>query len=103
VQTGCDLITTTLHNLASTLSDNVGNGTVLRFVLVAIDDVTGGEAVPSQTPYLSTSTAGGPHHAPLHVDAYPDTSSPGQPDICTAGNEHFSAAKAQTDAADAGA
>jgi ABC-type transporter Mla subunit MlaD len=100
VQSRCDYVTTVLHNLSSTLSDNVGSGTVLRFVLVAIDDVTGGEAVPSQVPYLSTSTAGGVHHAPLHVSAYPDTSSPGQPAICSAGNETFSAARAQTSAAD---
>jgi ABC-type transporter Mla subunit MlaD len=100
VQSSCDYVTTLLHNLSSSLGDHVGNGTVLRFVLVAIDDVTGGEAVPSQVPYLSTSTAGGSHHAPLHVDAYPYTSSPGQPAVCSAGNEAFSAAKAQTSAAD---
>jgi ABC-type transporter Mla subunit MlaD len=100
VQARCDYVTTLLGNLSSTLGDNVGNGTVLRFVLVAIDDVTGGEAVPSQTPYLSTSTAGGSHHAPLHVNAYPYTSSPGQPAVCGAGNEHFSASRAQTDASD---
>ena len=91
VQTRCDYITTTLHNLASTLSNNVGNGTVLRFVLVAVDDVTGGEAVPSQSVYRATGTAGGSHHAPLHSDAYPDTSSPGQPALCSAGNESFNA------------
>jgi ABC-type transporter Mla subunit MlaD len=101
VQSRCDYVTTLLHNLSSTLGDNVGNGTVLRFVLVAIDDVTGGEAVPSQTPYLSTSSSGGTHHAPLHVDAYPDTDSPGQPAICSAGSEHFSPASAQTNASDA--
>lgn len=101
VQSGCDYITTLLSNLSSTLGDNVGNGTVLRFVLVAIDDVTGGEAVPSQGPYLSTSTVGGSHHAPLHVDAYPYTDAPGQPAVCSAGNEQFNASHAQTSAADA--
>ena len=95
VQTGCDYITATLHNLASTLSDNVGAGTVLRFVLVAIDDVTGGEAVPSHTPYLSTSTAGGSHHAPLHSDPTPYTHSPGQPALCSAGTEAFTPSHAQ--------
>ncbi len=45
-----------LRNLASSLSDNIGTGTVLRFVLVAIDnDIAGGEAAPSSTPYTSTS------------------------------------------------
>ncbi|HET9075024.1 MAG TPA: MlaD family protein [Solirubrobacteraceae bacterium] len=95
VQTGCDDITTTLHNLASTLSDNVGTGTVLRFVLVAIDDVTGGEAVPSHTPYLSTSTSGGSHHAPLHSDPTPYTDSPGQPALCSAGTEAYTPSHAQ--------
>ncbi len=95
VQTGCDYLSTLLANLASTLSDQVGNGTVLRFVLVAIDDVTGGEAVPSQHPYLSTSTAGGIHHGPLHADVAPDTMSPGEPALCSAGNEQYTPTRAQ--------
>ncbi len=90
VQTSCNYVTLFLRNFASDLSDNVGNGTVLRFVIVAIDDVAGGEAVPSQSPFLSTSTAGGHNHGPLHVNPYPNTDSPGQTAECAAGNERYS-------------
>jgi ABC-type transporter Mla subunit MlaD len=95
VQTTCNYVALFLRNLASTLSDNVGNGTVLRFVIVAIDDVLGGEAVPSQRPFLSTSLAGGINHGPLHVNPYPNTASPGQTQECAAGNERYSPAAAQ--------
>ncbi|HET9720664.1 MAG TPA: hypothetical protein VFP55_11345, partial [Solirubrobacteraceae bacterium] len=71
-----------------------GNGTVLGVVIVAIDDVAGGEAVPSQSPFLTPGTAGGTNHAPLHVDPYPNTAAPGQVPECSAGNEPFSAASA---------
>jgi ABC-type transporter Mla subunit MlaD len=95
VQSTCNYVTLALSNLSSTLSDHVGSGTVLRFVLLAIDDVPGGEAVPSSKPFLTTGTAGGTEHGPLHVDPYPYTASPGQPQACSAGNEPYSAAKAQ--------
>jgi ABC-type transporter Mla subunit MlaD len=94
VQSSCNYMTLFLRNLASDLSDNVGSGTVLRFVLVSIDQVTGGEAVPSHTPFLSSNPAGGTQHGPLHVNPYPYTDSPGQPRACAAGNERYSAASA---------
>jgi phospholipid/cholesterol/gamma-HCH transport system substrate-binding protein len=90
VQSSCNYVTLFLRNIASSLSDNVGNGTLLRFVIIAIDQVTGGEAVPSQSPFLSTSTSGGTNHGPLHVNAYPNTDSPGQTPECAAGNERYS-------------
>jgi ABC-type transporter Mla subunit MlaD len=91
VQSTCNYMTLFLRNLASSLSDNVGTGTVLRFVLVAIDnDISGGEAAPSSTPYTSTSMVGGNKHAPLHFDPYPNTASPGQPAECSAGKEPYS-------------
>jgi phospholipid/cholesterol/gamma-HCH transport system substrate-binding protein len=90
VQSSCNYVTLFLRNIASSLSDNVGNGTVLRFVIIAIDQVTGGEAVPSQSPFLSTSTSGGTNHGPLHVNPYPNTDSPGQTPECAAGNERYS-------------
>jgi ABC-type transporter Mla subunit MlaD len=91
VQSTCNYMTLFVRNLASSLSDNVGTGTVLRFVLVAIDnDVVGGEAAPSSTPYTSTSPAGGYKHGPLHYDPYPNTASPGQPAECSAGKEPYS-------------
>ncbi len=91
VQSTCNYITLFLRNLASSLSDSVGTGTVLRFVIVAIDnDIVGGEGEPSSTPYTSTSTAGGSQHGPLHFDPYPNTASPGQPAECSAGKEPYS-------------
>ncbi|HWD84413.1 MAG TPA: MlaD family protein [Solirubrobacteraceae bacterium] len=93
-QTRCNYVSLFLRNVASATSDPAGNGTVLGVVIVAIDDVLGGEAVPSQSPYLTTGTAGGTNHAPLHVDPYPNTEAPGQVAECSAGNEPFSAAHA---------
>ncbi len=95
VQSTCNYMTLFLRNLASSLSDNTGSGTVLRFVLVAIDnDIVGGEAGPSSTPYTSTSLAGGNKHGPLHFDPYPNTASPGQPVECAAGKEPYSPSQA---------
>jgi virulence factor Mce-like protein len=93
-QARCNYVSLFLRNVASATSDPAGNGTVLGVVIVAIDDVLGGEAVPSQSPYLTTGTAGGTNHAPLHVDSYPNTDAPGQVAECSAGNEPFSAAQA---------
>jgi virulence factor Mce-like protein len=89
VQSTCNYVTLFLRNIASAVSDNVSNGTVLRFVIIAIDQVNGGEAVPSQRPFLSTSTSGGINHGPLHVNPYPNTNSPGQTPECAAGNERY--------------
>lgn len=94
-QSTCNYMTLFLRNLASSLSDNVGSGTVLRFVLVAIDnDIAGGEAAPSSTPYTSTSTAGGNKHGPLHYDPYPNTAAAGEIAECSAGNEPYSTSQA---------
>ena len=94
VQTSCNYMTLLLRNAASALSDNVGTGTVLSIVIVAIDDVLGGEAVPSNTPYLTPGTSGAGNHGPLHVNPYPNTDSPGQTAECAAGNETYSDARA---------
>jgi ABC-type transporter Mla subunit MlaD len=94
-QTTCNYMTLFLRNLSSSLSDSVGTGTVLRFVIVAIDnDIVGGEGQPSSTPYTSTSTAGGTQHGPLHFDPYPNTASPDEPKECSAGKEPYSPAQA---------
>lgn len=93
-QTTCNYVSLFLRNIASSLSDPVDTGTELRVVIVAIDDVVGGEAVPSQSPYLTPGTTGGTNHAPLHVNPYPNTAAPGQVAECAAGNEPFSPAHA---------
>jgi ABC-type transporter Mla subunit MlaD len=94
-QTTCNYMTLFLRNLASSLSDNIDTGTVLRFVLVAIDNnIPGGEAAPSSTPYTSTSLVGSNKHGPLHFDPYPNTASPGEPAECSAGKEPYSPGQA---------
>ncbi len=92
-QASCNYVTLFLRNIASTLADPVGTGTTLRFDIVAIDDVLGGESVPSQTPYLKANTNSTEQHGPLHVNPYPNTDAPGQsPAECAAGNEPYSGA-----------
>jgi ABC-type transporter Mla subunit MlaD len=94
VQATCNYITLFLRNIASSLSDNIGTGTVLRTLLVIIDnDVAGGEGAPSTLPYTSYG-AGGPSdgggdHGLLHADLNPNTASPGETAECSAGNEPF--------------
>lgn len=89
-QTTCNYVTLFLRNVSSALSDNIGTGTVLRIVVVAIDDVLGGESVPSSSPYL-TPSGGTAQHGPLHVNPYPNTAAPGQhPRECAAGHEPYS-------------
>jgi virulence factor Mce-like protein len=94
VQTSCNYVTLFLRNISSVLSENIRTGTALRFIIVAIDQVMGGESVPSRGPYLTPSTNLGDQHGPLHVNPYPNTDSPGQPAECAAGNEPFLAGHA---------
>jgi virulence factor Mce-like protein len=94
VQATCNYVSLFLRNTGSLLSEQFGNGTALRFNVVVIDDVLGGEAVPSSKPYLSevpASSASGNNgeSGPLHVNPYPYTASPGQPRECAAGNEPY--------------
>jgi ABC-type transporter Mla subunit MlaD len=90
VQSSCNYVTLFLRNTASLLSDSVATGTTLQFTLVAIDDVLGGESVPSQKPYGKPDTITTDNHGPLHVNPYPNTNSPGQTAECAAGNEPYS-------------
>ncbi|HWF55913.1 MAG TPA: MlaD family protein [Solirubrobacteraceae bacterium] len=90
VQATCNYVTLFLRNTASLLSDRISTGTTLRAVPIAIDDVTGGEGVPSQHPYTTPATSPTQQHGPLHDNPYPNTDSPGEPAECAAGNEPFS-------------
>jgi ABC-type transporter Mla subunit MlaD len=99
VQATCNYVTLFLRNIASALSDNIGTGTVLRTLLVFIDnDVAGGEGAPSSLPYTSYGSVGSAgtsgretDHGLLHVDLNPNTASPGETAGCSAGNEPFNA------------
>jgi ABC-type transporter Mla subunit MlaD len=92
-QATCNYVTLFLRNTGSTLQEKFGNGTALRFNVVVIDDVLGGEAVPSQKPYTTALPRSAPGNngesGPLHVNPYPNTAAPGQVHECAAGNEHY--------------
>jgi virulence factor Mce-like protein len=92
MQATCNYVSLFLRNTGSTLSEPFGNGTALRFDNVIIDDVLGGEAVPSSKPYTKR-IPGAPGdngaNGPIHVNPYPNTASPGQPRECAAGNEPY--------------
>ena len=77
MQSSCNYVTLFLRNAASLLSESTTSGTSLRFSLVAIDDVLGGEAVPSSRPYTTPVSHATAEHGPLHVNPYPNTDSPG--------------------------
>ncbi len=86
VQSACNYVTLFLRNTQNALSEHVSQGTLLRFVQVAITDGPGYESSPSSKVYTGPpGTASGP----LHVNPYPFTDSPGQPAACAAGNEPF--------------
>jgi ABC-type transporter Mla subunit MlaD len=87
VQSTCNYVTLFLRNTQSVLSEHVSQGSLLRFVQIAIDDVPGYESEPSSSAFTGTST--GAASGPLHVDPYPNTASPGQPRECSAGNEPY--------------
>jgi phospholipid/cholesterol/gamma-HCH transport system substrate-binding protein len=87
VQTTCNYVTLFLRNAQSLLSEHVSQGSLLRFVQIAIDDVPGYESEPSSKPFTGQST--GQASGPLHVNPYPNTASPGEPRECAAGNEPY--------------
>ena len=95
VQTTCNYVSLFLRNTSQTVSERFGNGTALRFNAVVIDDVLGGEAVPSQKPYLheggASASGNNGESGPLHVNPFPNTASPGQTQECAAGNEGYTA------------
>ena len=93
-QTVCNYVSLFFRNAASLLSDGDKNGTWLRFMVVTTPvnpqggPAPNGEGGPSAAP----SNGGGrvidnvdPNF--LHVNPYPNTSAPGQPRECEAGND----------------
>ncbi len=87
VQSTCNYVTLFLRNTQSVVSEHVSQGSLLRFVQIAIDDVPGYESEPSSKPFTGVST--GRASGPLHVNPYPNTASPGQTRECAAGNEPY--------------
>lgn len=93
VQSSCNYVTLFLRNVSSLLSESTTSGTSLRFSLVAIDDVLGGESVPSSRAYTTPESSPSAEHGPVHVNPYPNTDSPGEIPECEAGNEPYSGAR----------
>lgn len=92
VQASCNYVTLFLRNISSLLSERVSQGGLLRFVQIAIDDIPGAESEPSSKVYTGPV---GSASAPLHVNPYPYTDSPGQPAACEAGNERYIASQTE--------
>jgi virulence factor Mce-like protein len=108
-QVNCNYLTLSFRNLASLLSESVGVGTLGRAAAILAPDGPNNEGAPSSAP------ANGPSvdHAPpetnpltgekvagppvdnnhLHYNPYPYVGGPGQPRVCEAGNETYTAGK----------
>ena len=84
VQTRCNYVTLLFRNVSEHLSEGDSNGTWQRFIIIAAPSGPNAEAGPSAAP---GSGPGEDNY--LHVNPYPNTASPGQPDECEAGNEDF--------------
>lgn len=89
-QSTCNYVTLFLRNVASTVNENLVTGTALRFNVVVVDDLLGGEGNPSSRPYTTPASSSNDEHGPIHYNPYPYTAAPGQPAECAAGNEPYS-------------
>jgi hypothetical protein len=77
-------VTLWFRNVASHLSEGDRSGTWQRFIIVATPLGPNNEGGPSSGP------ANGPtDDNRLRTNPYPWTASPGQPEVCAAGNENF--------------
>jgi phospholipid/cholesterol/gamma-HCH transport system substrate-binding protein len=83
-QTRCNYVTLWFRNISSLLSEGDRNGTWQRFIIVTTPQGPNAEGGPSSAP------ANGPsqdNH--VHLNPYPNTGAPGQPQECEAGNEPY--------------
>jgi virulence factor Mce-like protein len=91
VQSTCNYVTLFLRNTQSLLSEHTSGGSFLRFLNIIIGDFPGSEGSPSRRPYTGSAKSDQSlgSYAPIHVNAYPNTASPGQKHECAAGNEPY--------------
>jgi hypothetical protein len=90
-QTTCNYAGILLRNVASLLSEGDSNGNYSRFLVVSapVDGITL-ELGPNNEGGPSDAPANGPgRHNHLHVNPYPNTAAPGQPNECEGGNERY--------------
>ena len=98
-QANCNYWTLAFRNLASLESENIGVGTLVRASTLLSPQGNNNEGFPS------AGVANGPSiehelgssviidNDHLHYNPYPNTTAPGQKDVCEAGNENFTAGK----------
>jgi virulence factor Mce-like protein len=87
-QTTCNYLTLTFREIASAGSSGNGEGNWLNFIPPA----------PPEGPNSESGQASAPANGPtfnnhLHFNPYPNTSAPGQPNGCEAGNEKYQPGK----------
>jgi hypothetical protein len=90
-QVNCSYLTWWFRNISSLLSEGDRNGTWQRFIIVTTPQGPNNEGGPSSAP------ANGPtqdNH--VHLNPYPNTGAPGQPQECEAGNEPYLAGQTET-------
>jgi virulence factor Mce-like protein len=90
-QTKCNYLTLWFRNISSLLSEGDRNGTWQRFIIVATPQGPNNEGGPSSAPANGPNTD---NH--VHIDPYPNTGAPGQPQECEAGNEPYLAGQTVT-------
>jgi virulence factor Mce-like protein len=95
-QVNCNYWTLAFRNIASLESESVGVGTLARAstLLSPIGPNNEGfpSAVPANGPDIEKESVTSSKILPnnhLHYNPYPNTTAPGQPDVCEAGNETY--------------
>jgi len=101
-QVTCNYLTLAFRNFASTLSENIGVGTLARTLPVLSPDGVNAEGFPSSAPASGPSIDRAPgifgkagevgppiNDNHLHYNPYPNVAGPGQPQECEAGNETY--------------
>jgi virulence factor Mce-like protein len=94
-QTNCNYITLAFRNLANSLSESIGNGTLARVVPLLAPSGENNEGLQASAPANGTSddenvtthTKIEDNH--LHYNPYPYVGGPGQPKECEAGNMQY--------------
>jgi virulence factor Mce-like protein len=94
-QTNCNYITLAFRNLANSLSESIGNGTLARVVPLLAPSGENNEGLPASAPAngpsddenVTTHTKIEDNH--LHYNPYPYVGGPGQPQECEAGNMQY--------------
>lgn len=95
-QVNCNYWTLAFRNLASLESENIGVGTLARAGTLLAPSGVNNEGYPASAPAngpdIEKAAQGSSQivdNNHLHYNPYPNTTAPGQPDVCEAGNETY--------------